>query len=92
MALGGDSSDLQAGSTDTGPDRQRAMRMLVIGIVIVVAVIFMAQNNDRVELNFLFVSVDARLWVGLLLTLLLGAVLGQVAERLWERRKRRRGD
>ena len=65
------------------------MRLLVIGVVIVVAVIFMAQNNDRVELNFLFISIDARLWVGLLLTLVLGAVLGQMAETLWNRRKRR---
>lgn len=65
------------------------MRLLVVGIVIVVAVIFMAQNNDRVELNFLFISVDARLWVGLLLTLVLGAILGQVVEKLWERRKSR---
>jgi uncharacterized integral membrane protein len=92
MALGGDSSDLQAGSSESRPDQQRARRLLIIGVVIVVAVIFMAQNNDRVELNFLFVSIDARLWVGLLLTLLLGAVLGQVAERLWERRKRAKGD
>jgi uncharacterized integral membrane protein len=73
-----------------GVDKRRAMRMLVAGIVIVVAVIFMSQNNDEVELNFLMFSVSTRLWVGLLITLLLGAILGQVAESLWDRRKRRR--
>jgi hypothetical protein len=52
----------------------------------------MAQNNDRVELNFLIFSVTTRLWVGLLFTLVLGALLGQGLEVLWARRKRRRGD
>jgi uncharacterized integral membrane protein len=52
----------------------------------------MSQNNDKVELNFLMFSVSARLWVGLLATLVLGAVLGQGAEVLWERRKRRRAE
>ena len=45
------------------------MRLLVAGIAIVVAVVFMSQNNDEVELNFLMFSVSARLWVGLLATL-----------------------
>ena len=53
----------------------------------------MAQNNDEVELNFLFISVESRLWVGMLVTLLLGALLGQGVEALWDRRqRRRRGD
>jgi uncharacterized integral membrane protein len=76
--------------TSDGVDKRRATRMLVAGIIIVVAVVFMSQNNDKVELNFLMFSISTRLWVGLLITLLLGALLGQVAESLWDRRKRRR--
>jgi uncharacterized integral membrane protein len=76
--------------TSEGVDKRRAMRLLVAGLAIVVAVVFMSQNNDKVELNFLVFSATARLWVGLLLALVLGAVLGQGAEILWERRKRRR--
>jgi uncharacterized integral membrane protein len=76
--------------TSEGVDKRRATRMLVAGIIIVVAVVFMSQNNDKVELNFLMISTSTRLWVGLLFTLLLGAILGQVAESLWDRRKRRR--
>ena len=68
------------------------MRLLLVGVAIVVAVVFMAQNNDQVELNFLFISVESRLWVGMFVTLLLGALLGQGVEALWDRRKRRRGD
>ena len=76
--------------TSDGVDKRRAMRLLAAGIIIVVAVVFMSQNNDKVELNFLMFSISTRLWVGLLITLLLGAILGQVAESLWDRRKRRR--
>jgi len=50
------------------------------------------QNNDRIELNFLVFEVTTRLWVGLLVTLVLGALLGQAAEVLWARRRRRRVD
>jgi uncharacterized integral membrane protein len=73
-------------------DRSRAVRFGVAGIAILVAVVFMAQNNERVELNFLMFSISTRLWVGLLVTLVLGALLGQGAEVLWMRRKARRAD
>jgi uncharacterized integral membrane protein len=52
----------------------------------------MVQNDDEVELNFLMFSATTRLWVGLLVALLLGAALGQAAEVLWARRKRRRAE
>jgi uncharacterized integral membrane protein len=83
-------SDVPLEETSEGVDKRRAMRLLVAGVAIIVAVVFMSQNNDKVELNFLMFSVSARVWVGLLATLVLGAVLGQGAEVLWERRKRRR--
>lgn len=92
MAYRPDRSDLPL-EEDTEPAvHRRAVRLLLVGVAIVVAVVFMAQNNDEVELNFLFISVESRLWVGMLVTLVLGALLGQGAEVLWERRKRRRGD
>ena len=91
MAYRPDRSDLPL-EEDGGPaEHRRAVRLLLVGVAIVVAVVFMAQNNDQVELNFLFISVESRLWVGMFLTLLLGALLGQGVEALWDRRKRRRG-
>jgi uncharacterized integral membrane protein len=92
MAYQPGQSDLPLEGTGEGVDKRRAFRLLVAGIAIVVAVVFMSQNNDKVELNFLMFSLSARLWVGLLAALLLGAVLGQAAEVLWERRKRRRAE
>jgi uncharacterized integral membrane protein len=92
MAYRPGQSDVPLEETSEGVDKRRAMRLLVAGIAIIVAVVFLSQNNDKVELNFLMFSVSARLWVGLLATLVLGAVLGQGAEVLWERRKRRRAE
>jgi uncharacterized integral membrane protein len=66
------------------------MRLLVAAAVVVLAILFVVQNNDRVEMSFVFFTVTSRLWVGLLVALVLGALLGQAAEALWERRKRRK--
>jgi uncharacterized integral membrane protein len=68
------------------------VRLVLAGLAILVAVLLVVQNNDRIELNFLVFEVTTRLWVGLLVTLVLGAVLGQAAEALWARRRRRRAD
>jgi uncharacterized integral membrane protein len=73
-----------------GVDNRRAIRLLVAGIAVVAAVVFMAQNNEDVQLDFLVFDITARLWVGLLVTLLLGAILGQAVETMWDRRRRRR--
>ncbi|HEX5365905.1 MAG TPA: lipopolysaccharide assembly protein LapA domain-containing protein [Acidimicrobiales bacterium] len=72
-----------------GVDPRRVARLVVVAVVAVLAVVFMAQNNDEVELNFLTLSVTSRLWVGLLVTLLLGAILGRAASALWTRRHQR---
>lgn len=89
MAYSPGQSDFPAEETRESIDKRRAARFAVAGIAILVAVLFMAQNNERVELNFLVFDVATRLWVGLLATLVLGALLGQGIEMLWARRKRR---
>lgn len=64
---------------------------LIGGLVaVVVLVIFIAQNNDKATVEFLFWSMEVSLWFGLLLA----AVLTLIAERLigWALRRRRRGD
>lgn len=73
-----------------GGDTRRAVRLGVAAVAVVLAVVFMVQNNDRVELNFLMLEMSTRLWVGLLVTLLLGGLLGQAVGALWTRRRARR--
>lgn len=70
-------------------DRRRAARLAAAGAAILVAVVFMVQNSQEVTLEFLVFEVSTRMWVGLLVTLVLGALLGQAVEALWQRRRRR---
>ena len=72
------------------PDRRLVMRLVVGAVVVILAILFVVQNNDKVEMSFVFFTVTTRLWVGLLVALVLGALLGQAAEALWERRKKRK--
>jgi uncharacterized integral membrane protein len=85
-----ESSDTPLEESSDGPDRRLITRLLVAAAVVVLAILFVVQNNDRVEMSFVFFTVTTRLWVGLLVALVLGALLGQAAEALWARRKRRK--
>jgi uncharacterized integral membrane protein len=88
MAYGRDRGQAPLQDDGDSTDVRRATRLAVLGIVVVIAAVFIAQNNDRVELDFLVFGVRTRVWVGMLVTLLLGALLGHAAEVLWRRRRR----
>ncbi len=50
---------------------------IVIGLLILVYVIlFIVLNSTHVKIDFVFFSVRSQLWVGFLVSLVLGAVLG----------------
>jgi uncharacterized integral membrane protein len=66
------------------------MRLVVGAAVVILAILFVVQNNDKVEMSFVFFTVTTRLWVGLVVALVLGALLGQAVEVLWARRKKRK--
>jgi uncharacterized integral membrane protein len=65
-------------------------RLAAVAVIVVITVLFIAQNNEKVETTFVFVDVETRLWVSLLVAVALGVLLGQLAEALWSRRRRRR--
>lgn len=80
-----ESSDVPGGGVDA-----RLIGRLVFALaVVVLAVIFIVQNSERVELRFIFFEVTTRVWVGLVVALVLGALLGQGIEALVRRRRRR---
>jgi uncharacterized integral membrane protein len=85
-----ESSDVPLEQSSDGPDLRLIARLLVAAAAVVLAILFVMQNSDRVEMSFVFFDVTSRLWVGLLVALVLGALLGQAAEALWERRKKRK--
>ncbi|HEX6237142.1 MAG TPA: hypothetical protein VFZ68_08105 [Acidimicrobiales bacterium] len=72
-----------------GVDARLIARLVFALAVVVLAVIFIAQNSERVELRFVFFDVTTRVWVGLVVALVLGALLGQGIEAVVRRRRRR---
>jgi uncharacterized integral membrane protein len=73
--------DAEAG----GPSNQA--RWIIFGIAAICAVIFVVQNSEKVTIHFLFIDVSARVWVGFVICLALGALLGALIGRWWRRRK-----
>jgi uncharacterized integral membrane protein len=83
-------SDVPLDESSDGLDRRLVTRVVIGVVVVILAILFVVQNSDRVQTTFVFFDVTTRLWVGLVVALVLGALLGQVVEALWDRRKRRK--
>jgi uncharacterized integral membrane protein len=72
---------------ETTGRRQVPPRLIVAAVALVVALIFIFQNSERVETTFLVFNVTTRLWVGLLVAALVGVILGLVLGAAWNRRR-----
>jgi uncharacterized integral membrane protein len=82
-------SDVPLDEAGERVDRRLVVRVAVGVVAVGLTLLFIFQNNERVETSFVFFEVTTRAWVSLLVALVLGALLGQAAEMLWNRRKRR---
>jgi uncharacterized integral membrane protein len=58
--------------------KQRNWRGWALGVAVLVAIIFIAQNSQRVKVKFLFVDTTTPLIFALLIAAILGAVIGYV--------------
>jgi uncharacterized integral membrane protein len=83
-------ADSSAVSGAKGKDRDVPARLIIGVLALALAVVFVVQNRDEVETNFLFLHGSQPLWFLIVINLVLGALLGQGVQALWERRKRRR--
>ncbi|HET9547048.1 MAG TPA: lipopolysaccharide assembly protein LapA domain-containing protein [Desertimonas sp.] len=76
------------GGPDVKISEQGSMaRWIIIGIAAICAVVFVLQNSEKVTIHFLFIEVSARVWVGFVICLALGALLGALIGRWWRRRQ-----
>lgn len=77
---------------DRAPKREwqkdLAPRLAVALVALAAAIIFVAQNSRRVETSFLFFDGRPRLWIVIVVSLVLGAALGQAVGLMHRRRKR----
>ena len=71
------------------PARRGYGSLIVLAVVVVLLLIFVFQNTEKVAFKFLFFSFTWPAWLILLVTLVLGFLVGLVTSALLQRRKRR---
>jgi uncharacterized integral membrane protein len=68
-----------ADQSQSGPQaRERNWRNWALGLAVLVALIFILQNSQKVKVKFLFVDTTTPLIFALLIAAILGAVIGYV--------------
>lgn len=65
------------------------VRLAVAGLALAAAIIFVVQNSTHVETSFLVFDFSSRLWVVILISVLLGAALGQAVGLLRRHMKKK---
>ena len=70
-----------AGQAQTSP-RERNWRHWTIGIALVLLLIFIAQNAQKVEVDFLFIHTTTPLVFALVVATVLGALIGWLGPRV----------
>jgi uncharacterized integral membrane protein len=75
-------------SGDTGPP----LKLIGLGVVAVLCVLFVVQNTDRHEVSILFWDINSRQWVNILVAIGLGVILDRLFLAWWRRSRRRRAD
>ena len=72
-------------------DQSRApIGLIIAGIIVIAVAIFVGQNTDEVEVQFLFFKGTLPLFLVIVIGMVLGALLWQGI--LWYRRRRQRRD
>jgi uncharacterized integral membrane protein len=61
--------------------------LIVAGVLVALLVVFVLQNTQRTRVTFLFFDGRAPLFLVLLLTALVGAVVAEVGSRVMRRRR-----
>ena len=80
--------DLPPGDPPSKGDGGIPWKLVLIAAAALYAVIFLLMNDDKQEVSFVFFTVRTRLIWLILLSMALGAVLGNVVPRWWRSRNR----
>lgn len=78
------------GGLEPGQGGKSQLRLYAIGVAVVLTVILIVQNSQKVEFNFFFASAETPLFFGLLIAFFLGAIVGWLLPRV--RGGKNRGD
>lgn len=85
-------SDDQAGITGVDARSRAPIGLVVAGLIVIAVSIFVAQNTEDIEIQFLFFKGSMPLWLVIVIILVLGMVLGQALMYMRRRRKRRQDE
>jgi len=68
---------------------ERAVSPLLIGLIVVgvLTLIFILLNSKKTELNFVFFTVESRVWVVIIVAVALGMALDRLLQ-MWLRRRK----
>ncbi|MGI9585026.1 MAG: lipopolysaccharide assembly protein LapA domain-containing protein [Acidimicrobiia bacterium] len=62
--------------------------LVITGVIVIAAAIFVAQNSEPIPVQFLMVEGSVPLWLLIVAAMALGAALGWVVSRIRARRRR----
>ena len=77
--------DPSASSGSSGPP----VKLIALVVVAALAVVFVFQNRERHQIDFLFFELNTRTWTALATAVVLGVVLDRLFSSWWKRRNRR---
>ena len=67
-------------------------KLIGLGVVVLLCVLFVVQNTDRHEVSILFWDINSRQWANILVAIALGVLLDRLFLAWWRRSRRRRID
>lgn len=76
-------------SAGRADERDIPPKLIAVGVVVLIALIFVLQNTGTATVNFLWIDIDAPGWIWFLVLFLAGVVVGSIVP--WFRRKKRVG-
>lgn len=69
-------------SSVSKPRKRGNAKLIVAGVAAILAIVFVIINTNQVEINFLFFKVTAPLLVALIVSMLLGFIIGLIFPKL----------
>jgi hypothetical protein len=80
--------DTSASSGQAGPP----VKLIAFIAVAALAVVFVFQNRERHQIDFLFFEINTRTWTALATALALGVILDRLFVSWWRRSRNRRNE
>jgi uncharacterized integral membrane protein len=81
-------NETAASSGQSGPP----LKLIAFVVVAALAVVFVFQNRERHQIDFLFFELNTRTWTALATALVLGVVLDRLFISWWRRTRSRRNE